>query len=165
MVDRFRHCSPGHRQHAAGKQDSVEQQYLFALLNHTPRNKYLWEAVPHFFPPNESNKNRVYAGKAWLQSARQLMKQDDKEKNEAEKLLRQIILIPEMDALVKALARLELAVIARDHGDEALVNEHISQATLLHNKLSDLDDSIFLQNIPPTFAEMFSSDRARESDL
>ena len=54
------------------------------MLNNSPKNFYLWDAVANFFPPDESNKNRLYAGKAWLQAARQLSRQDDeKERSEA----------------------------------------------------------------------------------
>lgn len=138
------------------RQESVEQQYLYALLNHTPRNRYLWEAVPHFFPPDASNKNRLYAGKAWLQLARQLMKQGDEEKNDAEKLLRQIIAFPEMDDLVKALAWVELAVIAQDRGDDQQVSADISQAaSLLETRLSGIDAQIFIENVPEPFKDQF----------
>ena len=142
------------------KQETVEDQYLAALLNHTPRNRYLWDAVPYFFPPSESNKNRLYAGKAWLQAARQLMKQEDeREKSEAETLLRRIIDFPEMDNLVKALAWLELAVIAKDRDDEDEVSADISEAAKLReNSLSGIDDDIFRQNVPKEFENQFSSD-------
>ena len=147
------------------KQESVEQQYLFALLNHTPRNRYLWDAVTYFYPPQASNKNRLYAGKAWLQAARQLMKaEDENEKVEAEKLLRQIIDFPEMDDLVKALAWLELAVIAQDRGDESQVEANINMAATLREKgVFGADDEIFLQNVPLPFKqlEMFNSDRSQ----
>ncbi len=33
------------------KLENVEAQYLNALFNAKPRNRYLWEAVPYFFPP------------------------------------------------------------------------------------------------------------------
>ncbi len=46
------------------RQESVRLQYLNALLNAKPRNRYLWEAVPYFFPSKENNTNRLYAGKA-----------------------------------------------------------------------------------------------------
>lgn len=145
------------------KQDSVEHQYLFALFNQTPRNRYLWEAVPYFYPPGESNKNRLYAGKAWLQAARQLMKlDDDDERLQAEKLLRQIIDFPEMDNLVKALAWVELAVIAQDRGDEDQVSYDINQATTLREtSLSGIDDDIFLQSVPDRFQGIFSPDRGQ----
>ena len=142
------------------KQESVEKQYLYALLNNTPRNRHLWEAVPHFFRPEESNINRLYAGKAWLQEARQLLKQEEAEKREAERLLRQITAYPEMDDLVKALAWLELAALAHSRNDDKAEAEHITKAALLREKgWSDADDEIFLANIPEPFAEMFSADR------
>jgi len=143
------------------KQTSVEQQYQFALFNQMPRNRYLWDAVPYFFPPGNSNKNRLYAGKAWLQAARQMMRQDDeKEKLDADRLLRQVIDFPEMDDLVKSLAWLELAVMARGRGDEDMVSFNINQAaTLRDSRLSGADDAIFLQNVPEPFRGLFSSER------
>ncbi len=139
------------------KQSDVQQQYLYALFNQTPRNKYLWEAVPYFFPPSENAKNRLYAGKAWLQLARLLGQQKEKERNEAERLLKQIIEMPDMEELLKALAWMEVAVLAADRDDEQHANEALQQAASIRSKpLSTEDDMIFLDNVPPRFRQMFS---------
>jgi len=143
------------------KQETVEQQYLFALLSQTPQNRYLWEAVPHFFPP-ESPKNRLYTGKAWLQIARQLQKMDEPEEQaEAERVLKRIIDTNEMDDLVKALAWLELAAIAKDRGEQDQVRTAVDQAAAIrNNRLSDADDEIFLRSVPESLRQLFSSERA-----
>jgi eukaryotic-like serine/threonine-protein kinase len=143
------------------KQATVEKQYMLALLNQNPRNRYLWDAIPHYFPPEDSNNNRLYAGKAWLQAARQLMLQDDEnDRNTATTFLRKIIVDNEMDDVVKALAWLELAVIAQDRYDEDEVDEAVSQAARIRNRLSAADDGILLQNVPKPLSEMFSADRS-----
>ena len=144
------------------KQENVEAQYLNALFNAKPRNRYLWEAVPYFFPPQANKTNRLYAGKAWLQLARQLRQQSDKEKSEAEDILRRDIVENEdMDDLVKSLAWLELAVIARERGDESKVDEALNKAEGLRPPQGTPDDVIFLSSVPERFREQFSSPTGR----
>ncbi len=138
------------------KQGSVQLQYLNALMNAKPRNRYLWEAVPYFYPVEENNTNRLYGGKAWLQLARQLRQQGDKEIGEAEELLRKrIIDNSEMDDLLKALAWVELAVIFYERGDENKVDEALSRAASLRRSRNSQDDEIFLMSIPEKFREQF----------
>lgn len=138
------------------KQESVRLQYLNALLNAKPRNRYLWEAVPYFFPSKENNTNRLYAGKAWLQLARQLRQQGDKEISEAEELLRtKIIEDNEMEDLLKALAWVEIADIVSERGEENKVDDAISRATKLRPSGNSLDDEIFLQSLPKRFKLQF----------
>lgn len=141
------------------RQATVQQQYAFALLNQNPRNRYLWDAVPHFFPPETSNTNRLYAGKAWLQVARQLRKSDNDEDHEAGKqTLRKIISDSEMPAVVKAIAWLELAVFANGK-DVVQLEEAISRAVRIRNELSAGDDAILMQNVPESLREFISADR------
>ncbi|MGN6543828.1 MAG: serine/threonine-protein kinase [Aureliella sp.] len=145
------------------RQPSVEDQYRLALLSQNYRNRYLWEAVPHFFPPEASASNRLYAGKAWLQIARQLRQQDDeKDRNAAIALLQQIINFNEMDGLVKALAWLELAALWQDAGDEAQFKLAIEQATSSRDRLGADDRETFLQNVPDSLKDMFPDDRSAE---
>jgi serine/threonine-protein kinase len=146
------------------KQPTVEQQYSYALLSQNARNRFLWDAVPHFFPPEASAKNRLYAGKAWLQIARQLRQQDsEKDRNDAKELLQRIIGFNEMEDLVKALAWLELAALWQDVGNEEQFTEAINQATAIDNRLYPADDEIFLQNVPESLQDMFNHDRSTET--
>lgn len=136
------------------KQSTVRQQYLNALLNAKPRNRYLWEAVPYFFPAQENNTNRLYAGKAWLQLARQLRLQ--LEFGEAEDLLRKkIIENNEMDPLLKALAWVELADIVEESGEKAKVDDALSRAAELRPSPKSQDDEIFRKCIPQKFSDQF----------
>ncbi len=135
------------------RQENVRAQYLNALLNAKPRNRYLWEAVPYFFPMQANNTNRLYAGKAWLQLARQLSKQGEKEISEAEELLRKkIIDSSEMDNLLKALAWVELADMAEEQNK---IDEALSRAAELRPRENSEDDEIFLMSIPERFQNQF----------
>jgi predicted negative regulator of RcsB-dependent stress response len=104
----------------------------------------------------------LYAGKAWLQIARQLQKMDEPEEQaEAERVLKRIIDTNEMDDLVKALAWLELAAIAKDRGEQDQVRTAVDQAAAIrNNRLSDADDEIFLRSVPESLRQLFSSERA-----
>lgn len=136
------------------KQSTVRQQYLNALLNAKPRNRYLWEAVPYFFPTQENNTNRLYAGKAWLQLARQLRLQ--LEFDEAEEILRKkIIENNEMDPLLKALAWVELADIVEESGEKNKVDDALSRAAELRPSRNSADDEIFRKCIPQKFRDQF----------
>lgn len=138
------------------KQESVRLQYINALLNAKPRNRYLWEAVPYFFPFQENNTNRLYAGKAWLQLARQLRQQGDKEIGEAEEILRKkIIDNNEMDDLLKALAWVEVAYIAAERDEENKVGDALSRAAKLRPDQNSEDDEIFRLCIPQKFRDQF----------
>ncbi len=111
---------------------------------------------PLFLSVEENNTNRLYGGKAWLQLARQLRQQGDKEIGEAEELLRKrIIDNSEMDDLLKALAWVELAVIFYERGDENKVDEALSRAASLRRSRNSQDDEIFLMSIPEKFREQF----------
>ena len=134
------------------RQENVRLQYLNALLNAKPRNRYLWEAVPYFFPLEANNTNRLYAGKAWLQLARQLRRQGDREISEAEDILRKkIIDNNEMDNLLKALAWVEIADILSERGEENSVDDALSRAAELH--LGAQDEEIFRLSLPERFRQ------------
>ncbi len=139
------------------RQETVRLQYINALLNAKPRNRYLWEAVPYFFPSAENNTNRLYAGKAWLQLARQLRQVGgEKEIAEAEEILRKNIIDDnEMDNLLKALAWAEIAVIADDRNDKHKVDDALSRAAEARARLQSQDDQIFLDSLPKELSDQF----------
>ncbi len=94
------------------RQASVQQQYDMALLRKDLHPIYKWEAVRHYFNPNqrptsERLANRVYTGLASLQWAAAL--QFRGEYRQAEEVLDRTINDPEMEDLYVALAYLQKA--------------------------------------------------------
>lgn len=92
------------------KKSNVEEQYRWALLNPGPRDK--WMAIEHFFPKKDGQLNRYYAGLADLQMAREHWQLGDEE--EARENLRRTLSDPQMDAVIRALAHLQTAVIEEE---------------------------------------------------
>ena len=145
------------------RQATVEQQYAYALLSQNPHNRFLWEAVPHFYPPEESGRNCLYAGKAWLQIARHLRQQDDEEnRNQAVALLQQIVNFNGMENLVKALAAAELVALWQDAGNEGEFIAALNQANAFAGRLNPSDYKTFHDNVPESVKDMFSPDQSAE---
>jgi eukaryotic-like serine/threonine-protein kinase len=138
------------------KQETVEKQYLYALLSPESRNPYLWEAVPHFFPPEASVRNRNYAGKAWLQIARQQM-QHSEDTGRARDTLMRICNYQGMDDLVKGIAWLELAALARSADDNRQLEECLNKASEIRERLKSADDRRLLdENVPERLRESWN---------
>ena len=101
------------------RQTSAEAQYRFALLNEnlkaSPEDK--WLAVEHFFPKQDGDTNRSYAGMASLQLAWALQKKGDIQA--AKNALQATINDPRMDAEYRAYAHITLAIIEDDLGEAA----------------------------------------------
>ncbi|MFO1064512.1 MAG: hypothetical protein U0892_11670 [Pirellulales bacterium] len=139
------------------KQPTVEKQYRSALLLSDGRNRTVWEAVPHFYPPDESLLNRDYAGKAWLQLAR-LQAKNSEERGLARETLGRIVNDNSMDDLVKALAWLEMAAIATQSDDDKQLQECLNKARSICSRLSSKEDQrIVDDNVPDEIQGLWNS--------
>lgn len=128
------------------KQASVKQQYDLALLRKDLHPIYKWEAVGHYFNPDDSNQpieslaNRIYTGLASLQWAAAL--QFRSEYREAERVLDRTIKDPEMEDLYVALAYLQKADGASwENFDENknVIEDYINKARDIVQRDSDRD--------------------------
>ncbi len=102
------------------KRETAREQFADALLS-ADDNQMRWEAVATYFPPDERESNRLYAGKAWLQLARVFMEKEDFDL--ARQTLNRIRDDALMPALLKILAELRRAEVesrARNNDAAAL---------------------------------------------
>ena len=95
------------------RREKVQEQYADALLN-SDNSRNRWQAIEAFFPPEKSELNRLYVGKAWLQLAGVHLKMGDYQRaRETLDLISKDKLMPHLIRVLSALRRAEV-----DESDE-----------------------------------------------
>lgn len=110
------------------KRPTVQEQYADALLS-TDNRRRRWEAIPELFPPADSDTNRLYAGKAWLQLA--AFHLDKADFQLARETLAKITEDRLMPTLLRTLAELRRAEVEEADRNERLAESAIKAARVL----------------------------------
>lgn len=124
------------------RQDSVQNQYLFALYNNTELH---WRAVTDYFPPSANELNRVYGAKANLQLAKWYRDHslDDKAVTILKRLKGQ-----QVPVFCHIMASIELASIYRQKGDEKNSDIELSEALQLSSQLDPSQKNEINRRLP-----------------
>ncbi len=137
----------------------VQEQYADALLN-SDNSRSRWQAVKEFFPPQSSELNRLYVGKAWLQLAGVHLKMGDYQRaRETLDLINKDNLMPH---LIRVLAMLRRAEVEESDekarlgsADSAL---QLAQTMTLEETPSKTDQELidqFILQLPPRLQELW----------
>lgn len=110
------------------QRETPKEQYADALLSKDNLPRQL-EAVPEIFPPEKSELNRLYAGKAWLQLAGSHLERNDLGK--ARDTLEKIDSDKQMPMLIRVLSALRRAEIEEADGNPHLADEQLALAKKL----------------------------------
>lgn len=122
------------------KASTIEEQYKQALLHADWVDNHKWEAVLHHWgPPNGmptanemSNGELYYYGLAAIKHAAVLIDKGDKQNfRSAEDTLKRVVDHPDMDALVKVIALLHLAVCMEEQDKEPEMQDYVDRANEL----------------------------------
>ncbi len=143
------------------KQADAESQYRWALLNTDCSQIAKWEAVKHFFPEQDDQFNRLYAGLASLQLARAQFDRKDPER--AREALMTTLDNQAMSKIVRALAYLQLAEIEqaagkakeRDAAMQQAVEIAATEEAIGSEDLPRLDENVRLMDEPTIEAIWF----------
>jgi eukaryotic-like serine/threonine-protein kinase len=141
------------------RREKVKDQYADALL-HADNSRNRWQAIPVYFPPSDSELNRLYSGKAWLQLAGVHLKMGDFQR--ARETLELISRDNRMPHLIHVLAALRRAEIdeADDRSRPGAAENALQNAQSMANEEStsksdrELIDQFILQ-LPPRLQELW----------
>jgi hypothetical protein len=133
------------------RQDSVQNQFLFALVNNTELH---WRAVTDYFPPRENELNSVYGAKANLQLAKWYREHSLDTKAIA--LLKQLK-IQQAPVFCHIMASIELASIYRQLGDEKSSDFELSEALQLSSQLDASQKNEINRRLPENLSGLWQT--------
>lgn len=149
LADPFAYTEVSQLYRGVPRQDTVQAQYHYALLNENRRvaREDKWRAVEHYFPKDEGGLNRSYAAMASLQLARALHRKGDSEA--AKRELDRTVNDSGMDEFYKVYALLEKAMIEDElgpAGQEEQLNAAVDSALDMWRAIKDEDKKERLSN-------------------
>lgn len=133
------------------RQDSVQNQYLFALINNTELH---WRAVSDYFPISANELNRVYGAKANLQLAKWY--RDHSLESKAIAILKRLK-GQQVPVFCHIMASIELASIYRQQGDEKNSDFELSEALQLSSQLDDSQKNEINRRLPENLSGLWQT--------
>jgi predicted negative regulator of RcsB-dependent stress response len=133
------------------RQDSVQNQYLFALINNTELH---WRAVSDYFPTSANELNRVYGAKANLQLAKWY--RDHSLESKAIAILKRLK-GQQVPVFCHIMASIELASIYRQQGDEKNSDFELSEALQLSSQLDDSQKNEINRRLPENLSGLWQT--------